>query len=436
MKDVRQQKIKKINQSLIRIFRRALILPSLLWLCLCLAGHLSPDLMKIADFDTGEQRNPAGFPSGFSTNFFSKLEEYYNDRVPFRSILLHAGKELSALIESPYEKGLREKLIHLFYEEQSVPSPENEQTGSGPEDMDAEGIDLSGFFPPVVKNNSVILGRGDWLFLYGERNIDYYLADNLADEEELNNYNNAYAAFYDICRRRGKRLAILLIPDKTQVYDEYMPSYDVRDNYKRVQRLTDFITQTSDVPMAYPLSEMKAAKSEYRVYTKYDTHWNDAGAYIGYQALLKLLGKPLTSISALDITTEKYAQGDLILLANLSPSNYTNDLSYHIHYKPDIRILSESGREKSTTEQGIYRVTSTAENQEKVVLIGDSFRNALLQYACKDFADFTATHWKNLKTPEMDSEIEAADTIILVYVERDEFQLLDNILYITELLGR
>ena len=198
--------------------------------------------------------------------------------------------------------------------------------------------------------------------------------------------------------------------------------------------MVDYVNANSDVPISYPINELKALKSYYRVYLKYDTHWNSVGAYMAYQIMMRMLGMPMTSILNLNVLTEPFGWGDLILLANLNLADYTNDILYYVDYKPEIQMLTEEGKEDTQTERGVYHMTSNAPDNGKTLLIGDSYRIAMLNFVYKDFSDVSSTHWKNLPTAEVQSLVKNANTILLVYTERNEYQLLADCVTITDLL--
>ena len=103
-------------------------------------------------------------------------------------------------------------------------------------------------------------------------------------------------------------------------------------------------------------------------------------------------------------------------------------------YKPEIQMLTEEGKEDAQTERGVYHMTSNAAVGGKTVLLGDSYRNAMLNFVYKDFSDVSSTHWKNLATAEVQSLVKNANTILLVYTERNEYQLLADCVTITDLL--
>lgn len=84
----------------IAVFMAVLVLPSLLWLCV---SAVMPDYQWTLDYDLGENRNKAAFPEAFSAAYMQEVEEYYNDRLPFRSVIISANREISSYTEDAYD---------------------------------------------------------------------------------------------------------------------------------------------------------------------------------------------------------------------------------------------------------------------------------------------------------------------------------------------
>ncbi|MCQ2510835.1 MAG: hypothetical protein MJ116_10285, partial [Lachnospiraceae bacterium] len=98
---------RKDSRRRIRIFYGILIIPTLLWAVLSLVGAA-----KILDFDTGEKRNKHVMAEDTNlSNVTAELETYYDDRVPFRSILLNMNSTLNWIVELPYTKVVEPVLI-------------------------------------------------------------------------------------------------------------------------------------------------------------------------------------------------------------------------------------------------------------------------------------------------------------------------------------
>ncbi len=106
----------------IAVFLCFILLPTLVWGAISL---FSPDLKATLDFDTGEQREKAQLPDPINlATVTADLESYYNDRVPFRSVLFDAEKELSASLEQPYNEHILPFLSDLLYNDLAAQQPD------------------------------------------------------------------------------------------------------------------------------------------------------------------------------------------------------------------------------------------------------------------------------------------------------------------------
>lgn len=259
-------------------------------------------------------------------------------------------------------------------------------------------------------NKSVIYGRGDWLFYGVEGSMIYYQATNLLTEAKMAEYTNILKELKTLCDERGVEFRIMIMPNKEQMYSEFMPNVEIKDKYKRTDRLVDYITANSDVEVVYPKKELLDAKPYYRVYKKYDTHWNDAGAFIGTQALYKSLGMEYTSLSCVPYTTTVYKSGDLISIGSIDKSLCQDDVSYAIDYKPEITVQTSSYPTSST------KSTSNSANKQNYVMLADSFRVNMAQFLQKDFAKTTVFHRDQFA--DVTSDVLAADVLVIAAVER------------------
>lgn len=475
-----QRRIKNLQRKMLNIFRLSLIIPTALWLFICFISLLFPGIKKAIDYDLGENRYLASFPTNFSSDWFSDLETYYNDHVPFRSLLIDANKSLKYAAEIPYDNGIRDIFVAIFHgaadsgtpitetsttmniddifgtsasiipstttPNETIPSDSSQELSS----LDIESTTVAettipvteppaplhslpeppteavepGFLAPVLSNNSTIIGRNRWLFLAGS-NLDYYLANNILSEDKMQQYADKLNELKTVLDQHNKRMVILLVPEKPQIYPEYMPNYEVEETYKRSERLTDYLQTHTEIPICFPIHEITALKNYLLLYKKYDSHWNNAGSFIGYQMILKMLGLPTTNVLDLDI--EMYpigsGAGDLINSGALNLSDYSNDYDYTIHYKDYIGLLGTEG--EVFRSDIYYRAFSTAENQDKVAVIGDSFRNHMVLYMCKDFADSSILHFFELGDDKVNPVLLNADTIVLTIAERNDYRIFE-----------
>ena len=266
------------------------------------------------------------------------------------------------------------------------------------------------YYPLSMFGDKVIDGRGDWLFYGVEGSINYYQATNILTDAQMEDYTAILRELQELCDERGVELRIMIMPNKEQMYSEFMPVLDIKSEYKRVDRLVDYITANSDVEVVYPKQELLDAKPYYRVYYKYDTHWNSAGAFIGTQALYKSLGMEYTTLSCVPYTTALHTGGDLKGMG-VDAELCKDDVTYSINYKPEITV-----KQDPTNSGDNKKATSTSQNDKNFVMLADSFRASMAQFVQKDFANTTLYHRNDFA--KVTQEVLDADVLVIAAVER------------------
>jgi len=432
---------KKFSIVSIVLFLAVLMIPGAIW---GVGNLFAADGFKTLDYDLGEKRNKAEFPKEFTSASGREIEAYYNDRLPFRSMIIGANRKLNATLEKPYEDIIAPYLVKAFYEQdaqetqtviekpptlgseeniaQSIEKTEQnleteEYFEEAPEETQVEENPQEAleYLPPKLYEKTTIAGRDGWLFFAKENALDDYLGNNIYDDATLEEYLEKMVRLQELCDAKGKKLYFMIPPNKEQVYAEKMPSYEVVDEYKRAQRLVDYVQKNSDIQIIYPIDELRAAKDVCQIYFKTDTHWTEAGAYVGVQALYELMGIPTTDIRSLSKTSSSYLGGDLLLLGNLNQEDYADDIRYHLDYRMDLGVTANDGGQ---FVDDIFSTVSTCTNRCNAVLVGDSFRLFMAEYLSKDFDHYTHIHRKCLDDSRAIEAINNADIIIVESVER------------------
>ena len=388
----------------IALFMTILILPTFIWGI----GKILPGKpIEVLNYDLDENRNLASFPTQFHPTYGTDLEAFYNDHLPFRSVIISANRRLTAATEKPYDEIISPFLVKTFY---SKPSDDGELAVE--------------YMPPKLHNNLTIEGRDGWLFFGTEENLNDYLGNNILSDEELELYLSKMVKLNELCKAQGKELYFFIPPNKTQVYPEKMPSYTIVDSYTRVQRLVDYVQENSDVKIVYPIQELTDAKEDMQVYLKTDTHWNEAGAYIGTQALYSLMGMPTTDIQDVNHYEKEFTTGDLIRMGNLNPEDFPPDTNFEVDYKMDVTVTP---LDNTDITQWLYKTSSTSENDCNFLIAGDSYRLFMTKYLCRDFSLFNQIHTDSVGEPEVDGLLENADIIVIESVERFNHTLLNTL---------
>ena len=390
-----------------------LVLPTAIWG----VGKLLPgNPIDVLDYDLGENRNLATFPTEFTPTYGTDLEAFYNDHLPFRSIIISANRKVTATTEKPYDDIISPFLVKMFYSKPDSDSPDASE--------DTESAAIVDYLPPKIHNNLTIEGRDGWLFFGTEENLNDYLGNNILSDEELDLYLSKMVKLNELCKEQGKELYFFIPPNKTQVYPEKMPSYTIVDDYTRVQRLVDYVQANSDVKILYPLQQLLDAKEDMQIYLKTDTHWNEAGAYIGTQALYELMGMPTTDIQDVNHYEKDFTEGDLIRMGNLNPEDFPPDTNFEVDYKLDVAVTP---LDDTDITQWLYKTSSTSDNDCNFLIIGDSYRLFMTKYLCRDFSLFTQIHSDSVGEAETEKLVENADILVIESVERFNSTLLNTI---------
>jgi hypothetical protein len=143
---------------------------------------------------------------------------------------------------------------------------------------------------PTAAN--IILGTDDWLY-YTEKptGTDYNAVRPFIDRE-LQSWGRALQKRHDWLKRRGIPYVVFVPPDKQTVYPEHLPPEQRPPRARmRLHQLKSYLREHSSVPFLDVRDLLLAAKARERVYHVTDSHWNDRGAFVGYQALLEVLSR-------------------------------------------------------------------------------------------------------------------------------------------------
>ena len=349
-----------------------LLLPGLFLLFISLP--LIDSLIGIApDVALNEKRQLAPLPgltgdSASIRTFPERFEKYYNDNFGFRGFLTHWHN-----------------YIRMFW------------FGSSPTDR-------------------VILGRDGWLF-FGENaeRMSYQRLVTLS-EEDCAAWKRSMRLITDWLDEREIPLLVMVPPNKSTVYSEYMP-----DSIRRREGpplIDQFIECSSEagIEVLDFRDEMGAAKEGYPLYPRTDTHWGPAGAHLAYRKLMRTLaarypGLKSTPPSSIRLGGEEEYIGDLSFMAGLK------NLS---EKRP--RVLVEGEAEVPVVTEGKIRFggSYTLETERDDLPRGVLFRDS---YGV-EFIPFLAPHFRRLRTLwdyrfNVDViEEEKPDIVIIEIIER------------------
>lgn len=411
--------------------------PMVSWSILSWLNIGYPSIMETLDFDLNEKRNKATLSEAIDLSKVTyEVENYYNDRLPFRSVLISFKRIIDAKIEEPYKDSVEGKLLKLFskkkrgtlldensvtvHEERFMDDAVDKYLNHGLYKEEIDPYDDTIEFPIKYLNNPrVIVGQSDWLFL-NENNIPYYRGINkIATGSEMKKHIESYVRLNEMCKTVGKDFVILICPEKEEIYPEYMPTMEIVDSTEVPIDVREYIKKYTDIKYLYPKEELIKYKKNYLVYKKYDSHWNTIGGYIAANELKKALGLDVIPLRDLKLKKEPALDADLAYYGNTSVDSLPMSFKYVFenyksnHYPERIFANNPVTLDSYTThcKQGF---------DKKVFVIGDSFRESMQEFIVKDFKELYYNTFTNAAEGFIIEEVKRADAIVITLVERNE----------------
>ena len=398
---MKDSKNREFNIAVITVFLLILILPTLIW-----AMFSESISVWYAERSTlEEKRTLVSFPQEFTSSWLVELEQWFSDHTPFRDLAIGAESTAEQTIDTAYRKNILPVLSELITPEWYRETPQ----------IGRDGSELPYLAP--ISEKLAVYGRGDWLFVDADDSIAYYQGTNIPDEGTMYTWCERFEIVNKYCESKGARAVLLIGPDKEQVFPEKMPSYPVFTDYKREEVFLDYMSQHSTLTCLYPLHELKEANSLYDTYYMQDTHWNLIGGYVGAMSVLEALGMETRPLETLAVTETEKTGGDLSNFCGYT-TTYTD---YKIDYRPEISCKCDR-----VDGISVEYYESDSDNPAHLIIIGDSFRDAVVDTLKKEFAHTTVIHRKDLRSHEVAETLaglEEGDVVLMVPGERGEYQM-------------
>ncbi len=269
-------------------------------------------------------------------------------------------------------------------------------------------------------SDDVIVGDKGWLFYVGHENND---EDPLADYEGTNLYSideleiiaeNMVNA-RDFLASQGKEFVITIIPNKSRVYSEYMPDMcgDVSQEC-RLNQVYQYLSENTDLTIVSPYNDIvsyKEAHPETQLYFKYDTHWNNFGAYVAAQSISRVWGFEMPDLDTVEqvyVDSDTYDLARMINLGDYLKEDAPIATAYSGHMAR-VEIQSDGMSFTGTVDQGTADV-------RKLYIIGDSFSALLFPYLACHFNSSKSDMYYNYNYSSLESY--DPDVVVFECVER------------------
>lgn len=274
-----------------------------------------------------------------------------------------------------------------------------------------------------VTSDSVLMGKDGWMFYRvtraNENNIADYQGTNQYSEEHMERLSGLLDQVGQKFESRGMRLILYIVPNKERVYREYMPSaIKVIHEESRADLLYEYLKRHSGAHVYYPLEEFERAKRDWnQVYRKYDTHWNDLGAFLAAQMIIKDIDGEAFGpevYESYEIEDRGTFSGDLANMLNLQ-KYYDDDRFLKVKsYRDEVTFAVDYENERKS----ITRYTSDVQDDDRSIFIcRDSFGIHMAEYFAKNYPRVTLMDYRTEDYAGAIEE-EKPDVVVIEIAER------------------
>lgn len=212
-----------------------------------------------------------------------------------------------------------------------------------------------------MESAEVLLGKDGWLFYKVKTDgtpLYDYMGINRFSEEELRTIDANLSGAYNAMQSNDIKFAVMTIPNKEQVYSEYMPDTVVKiSNESRLDQLTGYLEDNTDGYPYIDVSELlKDNHLSHPLYYKTDTHWTEVGSFLALQEMMQNLYGSSESLDDVEFMATPGFEGDL---CRISGTNYP-DVTYSL--VPD-------------------SIDPSLKHNETLLIVGDSFGDSMIHTA-------------------------------------------------------
>lgn len=240
-----------------------------------------------------------------------------------------------------------------------------------------------------IDTGQYFYGDKGWMFYdsvkvsNGNTMVDYY-GEVRFDEAELKMMAEGINKAADFYAARGAKYIIIVAPNKEGIYSEYMPERMQKartSNHSRADVAIDYLKRHSKAVFVSLKKPILEAKQElpYPLYFKKDTHWNNIGAYVGYEAIAEALNQMGYDVPLKPLRLDMIEPAAKIHV-DMHPE--AMELNYNIDYLAN----AKANCAKAEDEEYVF-VCHNQEiaNGKKLMVLGDSFAGAIMPFLSKAF---------------------------------------------------
>lgn len=270
--------------------------------------------------------------------------------------------------------------------------------------------------------NNVLVGKDGWLFYTGDKSIAQFQNTNPLRRAQLIRLQEKLDSLQSELEGMGVTLLVVIPPNKSTVYPQYMPDQiPILGKKSSLDLFLEYMKQNSETKILDLRQGLIESSQVQDVYYRTDSHWNDFGAYQGYVKIMETL-----SINYPILAPHPRSDFDYVYTGK-TVHDLARAIGLHDYMEDDLMLiprfkveLLESNIILSDGLHKIRSVTNANKDLPSLLVFGDSFYDSL--------SHFIEPHFSGVQTIPFTSEdgvwslswIEQfhPDVVIVEFVER------------------
>ena len=270
----------------------------------------------------------------------------------------------------------------------------------------------------------VIIGKNGWMFLgdYFEKGNSISLGRIRYSNYDLANISRNILSKKAFLDAANIKFYVAIAPNKQSIYDNYLP-----DGKYDPQNCTQQLIKYMALNHSFNIIDLRECliniKDSTLLYYKTDTHWNDLGAFLGFNQICSTLkvdfGEKIPSFNINDFSIEKTIPETLDLSKLLKVDCKEEKIILHPNFVPTGKRINSCLKVPYYWNLGENQFEYRFMNEHrklKILVFRDSFSSALLEYFKEGFY-MSVLIWDSY----FDKEIilkEKPDIVLYVVAER------------------
>lgn len=239
--------------------------------------------------------------------------------------------------------------------------------------------------PSPVK---ALVGKNNWLYLSGEE-LRTFVGTELFTDNELREFKEEIIKRKKIVASYNAKLIIAIVPNKPNIYPEFMPDHIIKSLSGGYGQQMQSYLKKNGLPVIDLYTTLNENKDHRDIYFKTDNHWNDLGAFVATNAILKVLRTSSPTVKLLDtldypVRVEEKKDGCLSKMLNVE--NEIKDVNHRPYPRANFKSAMEKDKRYPVIKdfaypweyEEVYHQQDTS--LPRVLVIRDSFGKALLPY--------------------------------------------------------